>query len=414
MRHSLHHSEMSTPDRATVNSANRKELKTNLCIELETKMLSQGFYPLGQFMKECLTHPQYGYYSSKQQVIGSEKADFITAAEIPFFCDVMAAWVMDAWQKMGTPRVLHLVEMGPGRGTLMRNMLKQIKYSSPQLFHFLQVHLVEVGAARMEEQKKALTEFQTSNQKIKWWMSLESLPFMVEPTLFVCNEYFDALPISEFRYTERGWCETCLEPDDDPANEAHFRLVHAPSGSYTAYLIPDDVRKNAKIGDVVEVNAVGMQMMETLMKKMIDCNKAAALIVDYGKDAHMSSTLRGIRGHKFIDPLLSPGDVDLSAWVSFKQLRWALERLETARRNLKWFPVMTQKEWLEWGGIDVRLAHVIKDEETKGAMKILQGYRRLTDNAEMGETYKVFAVQTRNFPNVSPYFAEDVPPPLSA
>jgi NADH dehydrogenase [ubiquinone] 1 alpha subcomplex assembly factor 7 len=409
---SLNQSEMSTPDRATVNSGNRKEFKTPLTIELESKMTAQGFYPVSQFMKECLTHPQHGYYSSKKQVIGSEKADFITAAEIPFFADVLAAWVVDCWQKMGTPRVLHLVELGPGRGTLMRNMLKQIKYSSPQFFHFLQVHLVDVGAARVEEQKKALAEYQTANQKIKWWMSLDSIPFQMEPTIFIANEYFDALPVAQFRYSERGWCETCLEIDDDPGNEAHFRLVNAPSGSFTAYLIPDDVRKNAKLGDAIEINAVGMQHMEQIMKKMIDCNKAAALIVDYGKDDHMSNTLRGIRNHKFIDPLLSPGDVDLSAWVSFKQLRWTLERLEVARRHLKWFPVMTQQEFLEWGGIDIRLAHLIKDEETKSAMKILQSYRRLCDPAEMGETYKVFAVQTRNFPNVSPYFAECVPPPM--
>lgn len=393
-----------------MNSKDRKEFKTPLCIELQSKMASQGFFPLGQYMKECLTHPQYGYYAAKKNVIGAEKADFITAAEIPFFADVLAAWVVDCWQKMGTPRVIHLVELGPGRGTLMRNLLKQIKYSAPQFFHFLNVHLVEVGAARMEEQKKALTEYQTANQKIKWWMSLESIPFTLEPMIIINNEYFDALPISVFRFTERGWCETCLEPDDDPGNEAHFKLVHAPSGSLTAYLIPDDVRKNAKLGDVVEVNAHGMQAMEQIMKRMVECGKAATLIIDYGKDEHMSDTLRGIRGHKFVDPLLSPGDIDLSAWVSFKQLRWALERLEIARRNLKWFPVMTQKEFLEWGGIDQRLAHVIKDEETKSAMKILQSYRRLTDPAEMGENYKVFAFQTRNFPNVSPFFAEEVPP----
>ncbi|CUG87172.1 methyltransferase, putative, partial [Bodo saltans] len=198
---SLNQSEMSTPDRATVNSANRKEFKTPLTIELESKMTAQGFYPVSQFMKECLTHPQHGYYSSKKQVIGSEKADFITAAEIPFFADVLAAWVVDCWQKMGTPRVLHLVELGPGRGTLMRNMLKQIKFSSPQFFHFVQVHLVDVGAARVEEQKKALAEYQTANQKIKWWMSLESIPFSMEPTIFIANEYFDALPVAQFRYT---------------------------------------------------------------------------------------------------------------------------------------------------------------------------------------------------------------------
>ncbi|CBH13271.1 hypothetical protein, conserved [Trypanosoma brucei gambiense DAL972] len=402
----LHASELSTPDRSTVNSTNRKELKTPLCVELISKMSSQGYFPMSQFVKECLTHPQHGYYSTKKNVIGSEKADFITAAEIPFFADIVSAWIMDVWQKMGTPRVLHLVELGPGRGTLMKNILKQIKYSNPHLLHFLQIHLVEVGAARTDEQRSALSEFQTAQKKIKWWMGLESIPLTLEPTVYIANEYFDALPVAQFRYTERGWVETCLEVDEDPAHEAHFRMVHAPSGSFSAYLIPNDVRANGKIGDCIEINAVGMQTMELIMKKMVECQKSACLIVDYGKDEHMHSTLRGIRGHRFVDPLLSPGEVDLSSWVSFKQLRWSMERLETARRHLKWFPVISQSEFLQWGGIDVRLAHVIKDEETKSAMKILQNYRRLMDKNEMGESYKVFALQTRNFPNVSPFFQE--------
>ncbi|EPY38339.1 hypothetical protein AGDE_05590 [Angomonas deanei] len=402
----LHASEMSTPDRATVNSKNKKEFKTPLCAELISKVQAQGVYPLSQFIKDCLTHPQHGYYVQKPHVIGKDKADFITAAEISLFGDVLAAWVMDCWQSMGTPRVIHLVELGPGRGTLMKTMLHQIRYSNPHLLHFLQIHLVEVGAARREEQKEALKEFQTATGKIRWWMDIESLPFSLEPTIFICNEYFDALPVAQFRFTERGWVETFVEVDEDPSQEAHFKLVHAPSGSFSAYLIPDDVRKSGKLGDCIEVNAVGMQHMETIMKKMIDCQKAACLIIDYGKDENMKSTLRGIKGHRFVDPLLSPGDVDLSSWVAFNQLRWALERLEVARRHLKWFPVMTQHDFLQYNGIDVRLAHVIKDEETKTAMKVLQNYRRLMDKEEMGESYKVFAVQTRNFPNVAPFFKE--------
>ena len=313
------------------------------------------------------------------------------------FADVIAAWVVDCWQKMGTPRVIHLVEIGPGRGTLMRNMLKQIKFSTPQLFHFLNVHLVEVGAARTEEQKKALTEFQTANQKIKWWLNLDSIPFQVEPTIFVCNEYFDALPIAEFRYTSVGGARRALRWTTIRVRKRTLSFVHAPSGSFTAYLIPEDVRKNAKIGDVIEINAFGMQAMENLMKKMIDCKKAAALIIDYGKDEHMKSTLRGIRGHKFVDPLLSPGDIDLSAWVSLSQLggRWSVWKSPSAISNGFGHD---PKEFLEWGGIDVRLAHVIKEEETKGAMRILQSYRRLTDPEEMGRRTKYLRCRQETFP----------------
>jgi NADH dehydrogenase [ubiquinone] 1 alpha subcomplex assembly factor 7 len=139
------------------------------------------------------------------------------------------------------------------------------------------------------------------------------------------------------------------------------------------------------------------------MKRMVDAGKAACLIIDYGKDEHMSNTLRGIRGHKFVNPLLSPGDIDLSAWVSFKQLRWALERLPLAKERLRWFGPMQQNEFLEWNGIDVRLASVLREQDTKLALRVLQNFRKLMEDDEMGKNYRVFAVQTNNFPPVSPW-----------
>jgi NADH dehydrogenase [ubiquinone] 1 alpha subcomplex assembly factor 7 len=407
IRHQLpgHYSEISTPDRATVNRTNRKELKSDFAVVLEQRIHLSGYLPFAQFMREALQHPDYGYYSTKKNVIGGEKADFITAAEIPFFGDVLAAWVMDVWQKMGTPRNFQLVEMGPGKGTLMLNMLRQIRAVLPNLLNFMTIHMVEMGAARQEEQRKALAEFQTASGRIKWHNSIEALPFLSQPTCFIANEYFDALPISLFRYTERGWMETLVDVDEDPATEAHFRLVNAPGVSFANFLMPDDLRhkKDVQQGDTVEVCTHGMSAMETLMKRMVDSGKAAALIIDYGKDEHMTDTLRGIRGHKFVNPLLAPGDIDLSAWVSFKQLRWALERLPLAKERLRWFGPMQQNEFLEWNGIDARLASVLREQETKLALRVLQNFRKLTDDEEMGKNYKVFAVQTNNFPPVSPW-----------
>lgn len=405
----LHHSEISTPDRKTVaeSRANRKELKTPLCEQLIQKIVTQGNVSIGQFMKECLTHPEFGYYSTKKKVIGADKADFITSAELPFFGEVLAAWVIDTWMKMGTPRSINLIELGPGRGTLMKNLLTQVRNVQPQLLHFLNVHLVEVGAARQEEQKKALAEFQTASGKIRWWMTIDSVPHPEEPTILIANEYFDALPVSHFRKTERGWVEIVLDVDDDPMSEAHFKPTLAPLGTMTAYLIPDEVRKSGEIGDQIEVNALGMNEMEKIMLRLSNCKKSAACIIDYGKDEHMQNTLRGIRGHKFVDPMLSPGDVDLSAWVSFKQLKWVLERVDLFRKKFKWFGPITQSDFLANNGIDVLLTRCLKDKETKDAMRFLQAYRRLMDDEEMGRSYKVLVVQSRNFPSVAPFFAGD-------
>lgn len=403
----IHHSEMSTPDRATVNRADKKELKSDFTVVLQQKILTGGYLPLAQYMRECLGNPDFGYYSTKKQVIGGERADFITAAEIPFFADILTGFVLDTWQKMGTPRKFHLVELGPGKGTLMQGILRQIMHVQPQLLNFIQVHMVEMGAARQTEQKSALKDFQTAAGRIRWHLSLDALPaFKGEASLFVCNEWFDALPISAYAFTERGWVETLVDVDDDPSHEAHFKFVGSPSGSFASFLMPDEIRlrTDTPMGETVEVCTHGMAAMETLARKMIESGKSAALIVDYGKDEHMKDTLRGIRGHKFVHPLLSPGDIDLSAWVSFKQLRWALERLPLAQQHLAIHGPMTQQDFLAWNGMDVRLASAIRDQETKMAMRMMQNFRRLMDDDEMGKSYKVFAVQTKNFATVAPWF----------
>lgn len=411
-----HISNLSTPDRATVASSNRKEFMTPLCEDLVHRCSVEGNVTLGMFMKECLMHPSHGYYSTKKNVIqggasvGDKShsgkvsgADFITAAELPFFGDVMAAWIVDCWQKMGTPRSISLVELGPGRGTLMRTILTQIQHAHPQLFAFVTVHLVEAGAARAEEQRKNLSQFQSAQGKIKWHMSFDSMPNTLEPVIIIANEFFDALPVSHFHYTERGWVETMIQVNNDPGTERHFDYCHAPLGTFSAQLIPDEVRKHGKIGQMLELNVAGLGVAERLAQRICDASKGAVCLIDYGKDEHMTSTLRGIRGHKFIDPLLSPGDVDLSAWVSFKQLRWAIERNEYCKKYITVHPLLTQREFLEQNGIDVRIAQMIKGQETKTAMKMLQMYKRLMDPSEMGESYKVMCFQTKNFPTMSPF-----------
>ena len=404
-----YYSEASTPDRTTVASGNRKELKTDFVQTLHTHIQASGYLSLTQFMKECLTHPDYGYYSTKKSVIGTERADFLTAAEIPLFGDIVCGWIIDTWQKMGTPRAVHLVEVGPGKGTLMRNVLRQVKHTQPQLLNFLTVHLCEVGEARREEQRKTLSEFQTAQGRIKWVNSFDDFrPVPGQATIFLANEWLDALPIMRFTQTEeRGLVETVLEIDDEPHTVPHFRYVHAPGQNWNRYLIPEDITDGSKfpLGDgSVEICSHGMAAMESLATKLHTAGKGAALLIDYGKDEHMSSTLRGIRGHKFVDPLLSPGDVDLSAWVSFKQLKWALSRLPLARQTLKWHGPMSQADFLEWNGIDVRLASAIKSMETKQAQRLKQNFLRLMDPKEMGITYQVMAVQTNNFATVAPWF----------
>jgi len=403
-----HFSDISTPARSTVLDENKKELKTALAGLLQNRIHVGGFLPFSEFFKECLMNPEYGYYTTKRTVIGGASADFTTAAEIPIFCDIICGWIVDVWNKMGTPRRVNLVELGPGKGSLMCSVLRQMQTISPALFQFVNVHMVEAGTQRMEEQKVKLKDFQTATQKIQWYLDIDSLSVTGTPTIMIANEFFDALPVTQFtKDPQRGWLEAVVDVDEDPSQELHFKLAQAPANSFANLLIPDDVPKDMT---QIEINTYGMATMEKVGRKLIDSGMGACLIIDYGKDEYMSDTVRGIRGHKFVNPLLSPGDVDLSAWVSFKQLRWALSRWSMAREQLRSYGPLTQRSFLEQNGIDVRLLMLCKAAETKIGLNIISNWRRLMedkmtsdDSQGMGKNFKVWCVATANLPPPSPW-----------
>jgi NADH dehydrogenase [ubiquinone] 1 alpha subcomplex assembly factor 7 len=261
-----------------------------------------GPITIADFMAEALGHPTHGYYR-RARPLGAA-GDFTTAPEISqMFGELVGAWLADRWQAMDKPSVVRLVELGPGRGTLMADALRATR-GVPGFHAALDLHLVETNNVLRDEQKARLAAFTP-----QWHERLDTVPG--GPLLLVANEFFDALPVRQFHRTARGWTERMvgLAPDGET-----LTLALAPGVSPFASLLPD-----ASTGAEAELCEPGRSIAAAIGERL-KCDGGWALIIDYGYDTGDGASLQAVRSHRSAAILDRPGETDLSAHVDFAAL----------------------------------------------------------------------------------------------
>jgi SAM-dependent MidA family methyltransferase len=337
-----------------------------------------------------LAHPKYGYYRS-QRPIGRE-GDFITAPEIhQMFGELIGLWSAEVWQALGAPEVLRLVELGPGRGTLMSDILRVARVV-PRFQAALDVHLVEISDTLAEMQRQKLQSF---SSPLTWHRGIDALP--AGPTIVIANEFFDALPIRHYVRTTRGWNERLVGLD------ANGRLAFGLA-SWTDPLID----AAAPIDALLEISPAAQATVSRLASHILD-NRGALLIIDYGYASHrFGETLQAVRRHAYADPLSEPGESDLTAHVDFA----ALARAAAAAGAQLHGPV-AQGLWLARLGIFARAAALKRAANAKQVDEIDAALRRLAlpgpsagAGASMAELFKVLCVASPGV--VPPGFADDL------
>ena len=343
---------------------------------------AQGPISVAQFMTIVLHDPEFGYYATRDPFglprEGRVGGDFITAPEISqMFGEMLGLWVAMAWMEQGKPQHPLLVELGPGRGTLMADMLRALK-AAPDLLRRLDVVMVENSPHLRGMQEAALKD---TPVRISWQNQFD--PPAGRPVFLVANEFFDALPIRQYVKTARGWCERMVTAKGDALT---FALAPAPTPSA---LIPED-RAAAPDGGVYETAPSGIALAEDIARQ-VAANGGAALLIDYGYDrlsleeGGFAETLQAVGGHRFADVLAAPGAHDLSAHVDFTALREAGRRGGAGVHG----PI-GQGALLKALGIEAR-AQMLAAKNPGSAEALAEALSRLTAPDRMGTLFKALA-----------------------
>lgn len=346
-------------------------MTTPLTPILREKIAEQGSISLADYMGIALGHPEHGYYTTRDPF--GTRGDFITAPEISqIFGEMIGLWAVQAWQAMGGGPV-SLVELGPGRGTLMADLLRATR-NMLQFHEHITIHMVETSPTLAHAQYMKLRDL---HPRIEWVDSLDELP--QSPMIFIANEFFDALPIKQYVMSDEGMRERRVGFDAEK-NEFTFTLAEpglalAKSGT----IIPN--------GTVMENSPMSRQLMRQIAQHIKQHN-GAALIIDYGYlgEAH-HDTLQALKNHLFHPVLSAPGEADITAHVDFETLRNISEDVGAHVQG-----PAGQGEFLLRLGAQLRLEMLLKQASGEQREKLISGLQRLVSPQSMGELFKVMAV----------------------
>ena len=378
--------------------------------------------------------------------------DFITSPEISqLFGEMLGVWLVDVWQKLGRPPSFHLVELGPGRGTLASDVLRVFKHFS-SIHAAVHVHLVETSPLMREVQRETLgvtvvpssspfyspslilpsstsrphvftsPSAQFADQRIEGWTadrvrvtwhtSLKSLP-TTGPVMVVGHEFLDAMPVYQFVWGEggRGWTEVLVDSDYSSTSPYHFRFCLAPAASPAASALMTG--REGKDGDRAELGIAALAVVEDVTQR-VGAQGGCALFIDYGftdRAAEIDGaplTLQAVQQHRHVHPLHEPGWTDLTTLVDFSAMSAIVARTAAVKRLPVWaLPVITQGGFLRNMGIAVRLERLVEGVEERGKREgraeeeverevegLMAGATRLVSEGKdgMGKTFKVLGI----------------------
>lgn len=408
----------------------QKNIQINNLSDLFTQTIkTTGPISLSAYMRQCLTHPDLGYYTTRNP-LDISLGDFITSPEISsVFGEMIGIWLYSTWESQNRPQKIRIIEFGPGKGSLIYDVLNTLNKFAKKSKLDIEINLIEASSVLRKEQWKLLcgnNEFKDENHgynssitkwnnQIRWYNTEKDIINDENTTNYVfAHEFFDALPIKSFQKTENGWREFLVEHTPSVLNtqgklsgevsknvenlETEFHLTLSPKETPSS-IIPTLNKNyaNLEVGTRIEIcTEAELYLMKMLQLVNNKSNTGAVLIIDYGvaDDKPPENSLRGIYKHKIVSPFFKPGEVDLSIDVDFTALK------NLASKHCKPFGPIDQGDWLHNLGIGYRIKQLIEKNQNNPEEqdKIYQAYKRLTskDENSMGKIYKFFCLMPAN------------------
>ena len=331
---------------------------------------AEGPMPIDRYMGLCLGHPVHGYYMSRDPF--GEQGDFMTAPEISqIFGELVGVWCAAAWDAMGMPAQFNLIELGPGRGTLMADILKAAKVM-PGFREAARIHLVEMSSILRKLQKEKL------GSDVTWHGSIASIPD--GPLLLIANEFFDAIPIRQFEKRHGKWLERC---------------VGAEGMGFMPAALDNSQGAN---GDVIEFAPQRIAIAREIGQRLAR-HKGCALIIDYGHlQTAPGDTLQAVRAHEYVAVTDQPGESDITSHVDFEGLAKAFSQGGAA------VPLaITQRAFLLAMGLEQRTAILSSKADANSREILARAVARLAGETEMGNLFKVMVATSADLPMPYPF-----------
>jgi SAM-dependent MidA family methyltransferase len=348
----------------------------SLLDRLRAQIAQDGPISVAEYVTRCLHDPRDGYYATRPAL--GEDGDFLTAPAVSqMFGELIGLWILETWTLMGRPAPVRLVEIGPGDGTLISDILRAARLL-PEFLAAADLWLVEVSPPLRRVQAAKLANAPVTP---RWADRLEAVPAGA-PLLLVANEVLDCLPAHQFVRTLDGWAERVVGLDEH--GNLAFGLKH---------LGPPPVGEDLEPGVVVESSpaqaALGSEIGHRVAR-----DGGAALLIDYGRDAPgPGDTLQALKAHTKVSPLAQPGQADLTVWADFPAVLAA-----AAEAGATTGPILPQGAFLQGLGIDQR-AQALAAARPDQADKLARQLDRLTGAAQMGQLFKAVCLSA---PGLSP------------
>ena len=339
------------------------------------KIIKPTSLPLDKFIELALYDKNSGYYMKKNPF--GKKGDFITAPNITrIFSEIIAIWIVTFWKSLGSPKKLNLIELGAGNGEMMKVIIETLK-NFPSCFNSSNFMIYEKSEFLKTQQKKIL-----NTKKLNWINNIKKTNSI--PTLYLANEFFDAIPIKQYFKRRNEWFERFVQFETLKNAEFKDKKTNIKK---IEQILKFQISKNQNI---IEYSPETFKYLKKILKT-INRNNGGILIIDYGYlNSRMQETLQAVKDHKYSDVLKNIGDSDITYNINFnlfKKFTNQFKKLDSIVTN--------QNKFLTSMGILQRAEILGKNLPFSKKTDLFYRIRRLIDEKQMGKLFKVMLIKNK-------------------